>query len=131
MFFFFFSLSLSLSLFLSAAKMTEKIAAALEAQKSAGGTSIPSAADAVVTDMTACVGGNVISFARRFRAVNAIEIDATRHAMLKHNVAVVAEHANVTFVQGDAVSLLLNPTASPLVQDVLFMDPPWGGPDYM
>jgi len=111
--------------------MTEKIAAALEAQKSAGGTSIPSAADAVVTDMTACVGGNVISFARRFRAVNAIEIDATRHAMLKHNVAVVAEHANVTFVQGDAVSLLLNPTASPLVQDVLFMDPPWCGPDYM
>ena len=41
-----------------------------------------------MTDGTACVGGNVLSFARKFPQVNAVELSAQRAEMLKHNVSV-------------------------------------------
>jgi len=42
--------------------------------------------DATVTDATAGVGGNTISFSGTFKHVNAIEIDETRYNYLKNNI---------------------------------------------
>lgn len=49
----------------------------------------------VVTDATACVGGNAISLARYFRHVNAVELDPVRCAMLQHNLAVCLRQQQV------------------------------------
>jgi predicted RNA methylase len=81
----------------------------------------------VITDMTACVGGNVMSFARgAFEKVNAVELDAGRFEMLKHNLAVV-QATNVECLNGNSVDLVLKGKTK---QDVLFIDAPWGGPEY-
>lgn len=77
----------------------------------------------IITDGTACVGGNAMSFAKTFKHVNAIEINATRHAMLVHNVKLT--NRNIACYQGDCSVLLQT-----LVQDVIFLDPPWGGKGY-
>jgi tRNA/tmRNA/rRNA uracil-C5-methylase (TrmA/RlmC/RlmD family) len=80
-----------------------------------------------ITDLTACVGGNVVSFARVFRNVNAVEIDPVRFKLLKYNVSeILGDENNVVFRQGDAIE-----EAALLRQDVIFIDPPWGGTDYM
>mmetsp|Transcript_27917 Transcript_27917/g.33068 ORF Transcript_27917/g.33068 Transcript_27917/m.33068 type:complete len:261 (+) Transcript_27917:31-813(+) len=62
--------------------------------------------ESVVTDMTSCVGGNVISFSRYFKTVNAIEIDPLRFSFLKHNVETVVGAKNVNFICGNAVEIL-------------------------
>ena len=112
----------------TADQITAKCAALLSV--SGSGT-----AGATVVDLTACVGGNVLSFAKRFGHVVGVEVDAQRFELLAHNVSVtaasrgVASHSqgvtypgtssrvgnggggvfrvgNVSLVQGDALSLL-------------------------
>ncbi|AYV84227.1 MAG: putative RNA methylase [Hyperionvirus sp.] len=82
------------------------------------------AKDAVITDGTAGVGGNTISFVRNFLKVNAIEIDQERFNYLFNNVNLYGD-VNVTFFRGDAVALIPK-----LKQDIIFIDPPWGGKCY-
>lgn len=81
--------------------------------------------DAVICDATACIGGNTHSFARYFSKVHAVEKDATRFSYLKHNMHVL-QASNITCIHDD--SLLVIPTLPNL--DIIFIDPPWGGPDY-
>ncbi len=81
--------------------------------------------DAVVTDATACVGGNTASFARTFKHVNAVELSPVRSDMLLHNMSVLGLTDRVTVYKGD---YLLE--REHMVQDVVFIDPPWGGPEY-
>jgi 16S rRNA G966 N2-methylase RsmD len=81
-------------------------------------------ATAVITDGTACVGGNTFSLSRTFQHVNAVELEPTKFGYLKHNMAVVGAE-NVSCYLGD----ILN-HANVLEQSLLFLDPPWGGPDY-
>lgn len=76
----------------------------------------------VISDITSCVGGNVISFSTFFSRVNAVEIDPIRFDMLRHNVSLVAERSNVMFFQGNGVQLALDAEIS---QDIIFADPPW------
>lgn len=78
----------------------------------------------VVTDGTACVGGNVLSFCDFFTRVIAVECDATRVAMLRHNLAVLRK-TNAECVHASYLDVMLE-----LEQDVVFLDPPWGGPEY-
>jgi len=80
----------------------------------------------VVTDATACVGGNTLSFARRFSHVNAVELSAQRARMLQANVDLVGVHDAVTVMNADYITIMRS-----LTQDAVFMDPPWGGPDYL
>lgn len=82
---------------------------------------------AVVTDATACVGGNTISFARRFARVHAVEISRTRADLLAHNVRVARVDDRVDVHCADALDLLYR---GALAQDVIFFDPPWGGTNY-
>ena len=91
-----------------------------------------------IVDGTACVGGNALSFAKVFERVVAIESDATRLAMLRHNATVLGR-ANVRCLGGDCLEELpkLRRKGSDDGGDggsddgfVVFLDPPWGGLSY-
>lgn len=77
-----------------------------------------------VTDGTACVGGNVLSFCDYFTRVNAVECDLTRFEMLQHNLAVL-DKTNAICLHASYLDVMYS-----LQQDVVFIDPPWGGPEY-
>lgn len=78
----------------------------------------------VVTDATACAGGNTYSFSKYFSKVYAFEIDAMRERILRHNMAMLGV-TNVVTRCGDSLDLCVKQT-----QDIIFLDPPWGGPNY-
>jgi 16S rRNA G966 N2-methylase RsmD len=80
--------------------------------------------DIVITDCTAGVGGNVISFANKFKHVNAIEISKERFDMLENNINVYKLN-NVICLNINCLDIIFT-----LKQDVIFIDPPWGGRDY-
>jgi len=85
-----------------------------------------------ITDATACVGGNTISFMFHFPSVNSIEYDGTRANFLYHNVKVVSEFYRSTNEHKiGKVSVYEGDGSHPsLKQDAVFFDPPWGGPHY-
>lgn len=78
----------------------------------------------IVTDAMAGVGGNTLSFASNFYYVNAIELDTRRFNYLVSNVDLYSKD-NVLCLQGDYLELMHK-----VYQDVIFMDPPWGGKSY-
>lgn len=78
-----------------------------------------------ITDSTAGVGGNTISFAKNFKHVTAIEIEKRRSEYLKNNLAVYSLD-NVTIINDDCLNVMRKIEC----QDVIFVDPPWGGKDY-
>lgn len=80
--------------------------------------------ECVLTDGTACVGGDTVSFSRHFQRVHAVEYNKEHARLLRHNVRVY-RRTNVTVHEGDYT--VLAPT---LKQDVVFLDPPWGGRRY-
>jgi len=61
-------------------------------------------------DLTACIGGNLLSFVQGgFTRVVGVESDAARFAMLKHNVKVVVPShltSRVDLIYGDSTALL-------------------------
>jgi len=73
----------------------------------------------IITDGTACVGGNTISFGRSFRKVNAVEINEERFGMLRKNCLVLRLDQKVKLVNGDYSKI-----HQELNQDVVFLDPP-------
>jgi len=77
-----------------------------------------------ITDSTAGVGGNTISFGANFAHVNAVEIDNKRSLYLKNNIDVY-ELKNINVINKDYITI-----CNTLKQDVVFIDPPWGGKDY-
>lgn len=81
-----------------------------------------------ITDGTACIGGNTIAFARAFARVHAVEYDEPRYQMLRHNVNLLLDTDTVNRVRvrcGDYTEVF-----SQLSQDLVFLDPPWGGKAY-
>jgi 16S rRNA G966 N2-methylase RsmD len=78
----------------------------------------------VITDAMAGVGGNVISFAKHFGHVNAVEIEQNRFKYMINNVGIFKCH-NISALNLDYINVL-----NKLKQDVIFMDPPWGGKQY-
>uniref|UniRef100_A0A8C5N9K1 Trimethylguanosine synthase n=2 Tax=Gouania willdenowi TaxID=441366 RepID=A0A8C5N9K1_GOUWI len=80
----------------------------------------------LVIDAFCGVGGNAIQFALTGKRVLAIDIDPVRLDMARHNADVYNVAEQIDFVQGDF--LLLAPH---LHGDVVFLSPPWGGPDYL
>lgn len=81
--------------------------------------------DAVITDATAGVGGNTISFGMRFKSVNAIELDTTRYEYLKNNTEVY-NLKNINAINDDCTKVFCELEE----HDVVFVDPPWGGKSY-
>jgi hypothetical protein len=76
-----------------------------------------------ITDATACNGGDTLNFALKFKLVKSIEIRQENFNVLKHNVEVY-NLSNVELFHGDCTNILNWKT------DVLYIDPPWGGPNY-
>jgi 16S rRNA G966 N2-methylase RsmD len=78
----------------------------------------------IITDAMAGVGGNTLSFSSFFYYVNAIEIDTKRFNYLVSNISLY-DRLNVLCIKGDYLDLIYK-----IYQDVIFMDPPWGGKNY-
>ena len=76
-----------------------------------------------ITDATGCVGGDTIHFGLHFQNVDSIELNQTNFEALQNNVQVYGL-TNVSLHLGDATKLFNWKT------DVLYIDPPWGGPNY-
>ncbi|XP_003420052.2 trimethylguanosine synthase [Loxodonta africana] len=79
----------------------------------------------IVVDAFCGVGGNTIQFALTNKKVIAIDIDPVKIDLARNNAEVYGVADNVEFICGDF--LLLAPH---LKADVVFLSPPWGGPDY-
>ena len=80
--------------------------------------------DIVITDATSGVGGNTISFSDKFKIVNSIEIDNQRFSYLENNINVYGLK-NINLFNDNCLNVINN-----LYQDVVFIDPPWGGSKY-
>ncbi|KAM4727950.1 trimethylguanosine synthase isoform 2-T2 [Anableps anableps] len=80
----------------------------------------------LVIDAFCGVGGNAIQFALTGKRVLAVDIDGDRLDMARHNAVVYNVVDRIDFLQGDFLQL-----APTLCGDVVFLSPPWGGPDYL
>ncbi|XP_056912277.1 trimethylguanosine synthase isoform X2 [Takifugu flavidus] len=80
----------------------------------------------LVIDAFCGVGGNAIQFALTGKRVLAIDINAERLNLAQHNARVYNVADKIEFVQGDFLQL-----APRLRGDVVFLSPPWGGPEYL
>nr|XP_043870766.1 trimethylguanosine synthase isoform X2 [Solea senegalensis] len=80
----------------------------------------------LVIDAFCGVGGNAIQFALTGKRVLAVDIDPVRLNLARHNAAVYGVDHLIDFLQGDFLQL-----APRLRGDVVFLSPPWGGPDYL
>jgi hypothetical protein len=76
-----------------------------------------------ITDATACVGGDTINFALNFREVHSIEYSKDNFDALSNNIVVYGLN-NVHLYLGDCMKVYN------WASDVLYIDPPWGGPNY-
>lgn len=78
----------------------------------------------VVTDSTAGVGGNTISFGRTFKMVHSIEIDNQRYEYLNNNISIFKLNNVITYNDD-----CLNKLGVIDNHDVVFIDPPWESKD--
>lgn len=78
----------------------------------------------IITDATAGVGGNTLSFAKKFKNVNAIEISESRYKYLCNNLNIY-NIKNVNTYNCNCLDILTD-----LNHDIIFIDPPWGGKIY-
>ena len=78
----------------------------------------------IITDAMACVGGNTLSFSNTFDKVNAIEMNTTRFQYLVNNMNEYKK-SNIFFYNSNYLNLI-----NKLSQNIVFIDPPWGGPIY-
>lgn len=87
-----------------------------------------------ITDGCACCGGNVMSLMcdERYRTINAVELSPETFGMLKHNVQNTKSFCPFQ-TKGVIVNLFVDSYLSKmdtLTQDVVMLDPPWGGIGY-
>ncbi len=76
----------------------------------------------IVTDGTAGSGGDSINFSNNFEKVNSVEINKEMYYILANNT----RHKNNIALYNDDYTKIYNR----LIQDVIYLDPPWGGTEY-
>jgi tRNA G37 N-methylase Trm5 len=76
-----------------------------------------------ITDATGCIGGDTLNFATVFEKVHSIELNIGNFEALKNNVGVYG-FTNISLYHGDCTEVYK------WASDVLYIDPPWGGPNY-
>ncbi|KAI5066493.1 hypothetical protein GOP47_0019117, partial [Adiantum capillus-veneris] len=79
-----------------------------------------------IIDAFAGVGGNAIQFALAGHQVVAVENDPKRIEYAHHNAKIYGVADRIDFVLGDFFTV-----SSSMRGDVVFLSPPWGGPDYL
>lgn len=80
----------------------------------------------VIIDAFCGAGGNTIQFAKTCQKVIAIDVDEKKIEMARHNASIYGVADKIEFIVGDYFKL-----ASLLTADVVFLSPPWGGPQYL
>jgi len=80
----------------------------------------------VIVDGFCGVGGNAIQFAFTCERVIAIDIDPRKIELARINAAVYGVQDRIEFIVGDFFQVLPS-----LKADVVFLSPPWGGPEYL
>lgn len=80
--------------------------------------------DMVISDVTAGMGGNTISFAKKFKSVNAVELNTIHYNVLKNNIDVLGLK-NVNIYNYNILKIF-----NKFNEDIVFIDPPWGGRGY-
>lgn len=80
--------------------------------------------DKILTDATACMGGDLIRFSKYFRMVNGIEILDENFTFLIQNCKQFGCN-NVNLFCQDYLEIY-----DKLKQDIIYLDPPWGGTSY-
>ncbi|XP_059145451.1 trimethylguanosine synthase-like [Physella acuta] len=80
----------------------------------------------VIVDGFCGAGGNAIQFAFTCNKVIAIDIDESKIEMARNNAEVYGVADRIEFIHGDFLQL-----APTLKADVVFLSPPWGGPEYL
>ena len=78
--------------------------------------------NAIITDATSCIGGNSYFFAKSFKFINCIEINSSVFQTLCNNMR--------SFTNKNLFNCSYNILKFILIQDVIFIDPPWGGSIY-
>ena len=73
------------------------------------------------------VGGNSIQFALTCERVIAIDIDPEKIRLARHNARVYGVEERIEFIVGDFFKLIPSLRGA----DVIFLSPPWGGPEYL
>ena len=78
----------------------------------------------IITDATSCMGGDLINFCNVYKHVNGIEIDENNFECLVENCKRF-NCLNVNLFCQDYLEIF-----NKLKQDVIYIDPPWGGINY-
>lgn len=93
----------------------------------------------IIIDCTACIGGNTISFARKFNNIISIELDNIRYKYLVHNLNVFKINNSSTYTPKHILYphvTTYNANCLDVIYKfndictILFFDMPWGGPLY-
>ncbi len=80
----------------------------------------------IIVDAFSGVGGSAIGFALKGKSVIAIDNSSDRLSMAKNNSEIFGVYSLIEFVEGDCMQIL------PVIKaDTIFLDPPWGGTDYL
>lgn len=80
----------------------------------------------IILDGTACVGGNSISFAKNKLNVISVELNKKRSEMLKHNIKLYNLEDKIKVYNKNLLDFYKKYKV-----DIIFIDPPWGGVDYI
>ena len=85
-----------------------------------------------ILDATAGIGGNTISFSYFFDCVFAVELDKLRFNYLENNVGLFVNSNKIKLYNQNSLDFINNfeKSESSVKPDVVFFDPPWGGPHY-
>jgi len=83
-----------------------------------------------VLDAFCGCGGNAIQFALAGCFVLAVDLDARKLRMARHNARLYDVSHRIDFLRADAVSFLETTLSRTGGADFVFLSPPWGGPDY-
>jgi len=84
----------------------------------------------VITDCTAGIGGDTISFSFLFKQVNAIEILDDQFQLLSYNRDKIQSLCSSVAERIKLYNCNFFEIISLLTQDVIYIDPPWGGIGY-
>lgn len=81
--------------------------------------------DITITDGTSNIGTDAINMGNNYKKINAVEMSPINYEALKNNVSV--------FGLGDKIKTYnqdINIQINNLEQDIIYIDAPWGGPEY-
>ena len=82
----------------------------------------------VIIDAFCGVGGNAIQFAQTCNHVIAIDIDPEKIRLARKNAKIYGVEDRIEFVVGDMLKVVPEMAG---MADVVFLSPPWGGPEYL